>query len=361
MEYFAAWNLAATSDTPGDFANKLDALVRSVSWHVVGELAVKIKSDISDRGADRIYAALLDLAAADPGESGEVLAFLAKCIESARPSQTTVRLLTRAILDYLFSGHVLRVWSTKRDDSFGAQPVSLLINRSGSYYSVVDAEISARLAEMITSGDEGARTDALLFIAEVGWGSNQALAAQWRKSLLSRYSAEFLAEATTDVRLRIMALAVGVISARQVLAMPGGFSTLLQETVMKFSAVHVSARLPWLCQDGSDNDTIKQLTAIGQYLVEHPTLPWARLNSSSEASVYLPTSYSDPFHTMYDDEQVDETSGLAVAATIAIVVEVANIDRNASVALDYPVPPQFRKIFTMWEAGQINLIEIIEE
>jgi hypothetical protein len=52
MEYFAAGQLAATSDTPEELAPKLAPLVHSDNWHVVGELAVKLKGDTTDRRAD---------------------------------------------------------------------------------------------------------------------------------------------------------------------------------------------------------------------------------------------------------------------------------------------------------------------
>jgi NACHT domain len=352
MEYFAAWNLVAMSGTPEDLARRLRTLVGAAIWHVIGELAVKIKSDISDRGADRIYATLLDVGAARQTVPGELLAFLVKCIESARPSQSTVRRLTRTILDYLFSGHVLRVWSTAEDVAVGAQPASLLINQSGSYYPIVEAEISGRLADMITSGDKGFRRDALQFITEVAWGSVRSLAGRWAEGQLDRYSAEIAAESITDARLRLAALAVNGITTRQVLAMPDGFSSLLQGTEMKFSSLRTIAQLPMLCRESSDNWAIPQLTDVGQYLVENPTLPWARIRASDLTSFgYL---------GIRSDALVDEISGLAVAATIAIMCGVAQDDGADSRVLDYPMPAQFRELFGKWAAGEVNLVEIID-
>jgi predicted NACHT family NTPase len=101
LEYFAAAHLAAVSDAPENLARSLAPHVAVGEWDVVGDLAIAIKDRNSDRGADRIYATLLDLA---PAEREPLLKFLAACLPSARPSPVTVRTLTRAVLDYAF-GH----------------------------------------------------------------------------------------------------------------------------------------------------------------------------------------------------------------------------------------------------------------
>jgi hypothetical protein len=355
MEYFAAWNLAATSDTPEDLADELGTLVRSVSWHVVGELAVKIKSNISDRGADRVYGALLDRAAAELGDSGEVLAFLAKCIVSTRPSPANVRRLTHVILDYLFSGHVLEIWSTVEDNSIGAQPASLLINQSGSYYTIVDAEIGGRLAEMITSGDTHTKRDALQFIAEIAWGSQPSPAGQWAIHQLSLYPTEIIAESATDIRLRISALFLNLITSRQVLAMPGGFNSLLRRIPMKFSHFESPAWLYFWSGLSDAPGATEELTKAGQYLIDHPALPWAQIRATDLRSADY------PFGPIRIRNPLDETSGLAISAVVAIICEARQEDRTNSKVFDYPIPTQFREIFTQWAAGEVDLMEIIEE
>jgi hypothetical protein len=352
MEYFAAWNLAATSDTPEDLARELAALVTTVGWHVVGELAVKIKSDISVRGADRIYAEILNLAPANHGKSGEMLAFLAKCMESARPSQAIVRLLTQAVLDYVFAGYILGVWSAERDNALGAQPSSMLINRSGSYYAIVDAEMSDRVANMITGGDEVTKRNALQFICEISYLSDGSRAGQWAKSQIERYQAELIAGATSDARLRNTALAALSITTKQALAMPDGFSTLLYGTELEFSNYSTGAHLFRLWDNYTHDGIELELLTVGQYLIDNPALPWARVRRLDELRTYffLPAG-----------GQVHEAAGLAVAAMAAILCEVKEDKRIPSRVLDYPMPSQFREIFARWATGEINLIEIIEE
>jgi NACHT domain len=354
MEYFAAWNLAATSDTPEDLVRELAALVSTVGWHVVGELAVKIKSDISMRGADRIYTEFINLAPASNGNSGEILAFLVKCIESARPSQAIVRLLTRSVLDYIFfSGYILKVWSAEEDEAIGAQPASLLINRSEGYYSIVDDEISGRLANMINSGQTDGRRNALQFAAEIAWGSRGSKAGQWARTLLSRYPAEITAEAAVDTRLMNTVLAANIVTTRQALAMPNALSALLQRTEMKFTGFWTSAWLPFIGAKESDDNKIEELTVVGQHLVDHPGRPWAKGKASDLLSF--------PLRGMREGSQLDEYSGLAVAATVAMICEAARADRARSAVFDYPMPAQFRELFTRWAAGEVDLVEIVKD
>ena len=85
LEYFAAWHLAVTTDSPEELARILASRIASEGWQVVGELAIKIKGDAIDRGSDRIYVAMLN-AVPSPQERGPLLAFLVTCLQSARPS-----------------------------------------------------------------------------------------------------------------------------------------------------------------------------------------------------------------------------------------------------------------------------------
>lgn len=101
LEYFAAWHLAATSDTPEDLALTLvERKAWQTGWSVVAELAMKIKSDTSDRAVDRIYAVMLHSALASRDRE-DMLALLAGCASATRPSPATVRAVTRAAWDSL--------------------------------------------------------------------------------------------------------------------------------------------------------------------------------------------------------------------------------------------------------------------
>lgn len=133
MEYFAAWNLAATCDAPEDLARALAPRVGSQGWGVVGELAVKLKSDATDRGADRIYTALLD-PALTTASGGPPLQFLAECLASARPSPTSVRALTRAAIDYFER-------SDPSESLSGLAPLRLLFAQKRGYEQPIADEI----------------------------------------------------------------------------------------------------------------------------------------------------------------------------------------------------------------------------
>ena len=166
MEYFAAWNLATTSDTPEDLARELVPLVALDSWHLVGELAVKLKSDMSARGGDRIYASLLDPAVADSlvlPESpvrpprGNHLLFLIRCLDSVKPSPGTIRSLSNAAFEYTFS--------EKRDDR---APLAALIGKSHRHRDIAVTEIWARLARLTTAGNGAGCGKAAMFLITFG-------------------------------------------------------------------------------------------------------------------------------------------------------------------------------------------------
>lgn len=117
----AAAHLAAVSDSPEELARILAPSLREDGWDVVGELAIQVKDRTSDRGADRVYTALLDPALRGEPDSGEFL-FLAGCLDSVRPSPATVRMLTRAILDDTFRW---RTWVRRLADRYAAEITSL--------------------------------------------------------------------------------------------------------------------------------------------------------------------------------------------------------------------------------------------
>ena len=60
MEYFAAYYLASTNDTPEALALALAPKIIRSEWEMVGQLSVQIKDRISVRGAERVITALID-------------------------------------------------------------------------------------------------------------------------------------------------------------------------------------------------------------------------------------------------------------------------------------------------------------
>jgi predicted NACHT family NTPase len=103
LEYFAAAHLAAVCDSPEELARELAPRIARQEWEVVAELAVQIKSNNSDRGAQRIYTALVGDSGQSLQDRSNILQFLARCVRFIEPPPRTVRDLTVAALDHLFS------------------------------------------------------------------------------------------------------------------------------------------------------------------------------------------------------------------------------------------------------------------
>ncbi len=144
LEYFAAAQLAFSEDSPEELAF---ALIRHItpgeSW-VVAELALQIKDRTSDRGAPRVYAALLG---ERRGHSLVTLQFLALCLRSVDPSPQYVRELTRQ----LFTATLDAVLDISPDSSLGSAWRELSSHR-GTYHDVIADEIEAAVARAVGSG-----------------------------------------------------------------------------------------------------------------------------------------------------------------------------------------------------------------
>ena len=193
---------------------------------------------MSDRCADRVYAALLDPTLA-PADAGPRLEFLAKCLVSARPAPATVRPLTRAALDYAVGrGEAVR---------FGLLPLRSLLVYGASYRQPIADEISKRVAVIIASDDASIRIDGLRLIASVPSildvfiagpdrpmrdEENSSFWRDWSQDQSRLYAAEFVSGATKDEELRILALCQDAIGPQVAVAMPGGLSVLATVTAV---------------------------------------------------------------------------------------------------------------------------------
>jgi hypothetical protein len=347
LEYFAAAHLATASDTPEDLAHALAPHVRFVKgWNLVSELAIQIKDRNSDRGADRIYAVLLDPEVA-PGERGPLLMFLAECLESTRPSPTTLRSLTRALLDYRITGESPLV---------GDHPLRLLLSRRrANYQHLVADEISNQIAAMVRSTSEIIRTEGLRLALEIGEGNENPFWTQWSRQQAAWYAREIAAEATRSNQLRILALRAHIISIEQALSMPGGLSSLMQIYSEILSTnppdpYPVSLILSVLQRQIRVADPIRELAAIGRYLSRNPDLPWATGTHYDRTRI----EFASALATL----PLDELSGLGCAAVYAIYYEIFNphaIKREPLYRI--PMPPYFRSLFQDWTKGKANFVK----
>jgi hypothetical protein len=403
MEYFAAWHLAATSDTPEDLARALAPHIASEGWVVVGELAIKIKSDMSDRGADRIYAALLDPAQA-PADSGPLLEFLAARLASARPAPTAVRALTRAAVDYAV-GRGKPIYQ-------GMLPLWALLANGGRYRQSIAEEMSDRIAAMVASNDTSATIDGLRLaftVSPLAWirprrtdtrikEDDRLFWRDWSDEQTRRHASEILSGAERDEDLRRFALYAGALTTADALAMPGGLTPLATVAPIICETgnpewgnfglhpylLDLSAGI--LGEPGRPVPRISELQAIGRYLLADPTPPWIRIALSFGV---LGPSFSRAIARVQLQSR-DEVAKLGEAFALCAALELhyavrAEIDRLApsgsasghpdpllgyltgrlaegTAALpDLPVPAQFRQLFRDWAEKRVSFVEFFDE
>ncbi len=101
MEYFAAYHLTRTSDTPEKLALRLLPKVAAEEWDVVAQLAVQIADKASDRGSERVLRRMLEepRRRARLGRSN-VITFIARCTAFSTVSPTFIRDLMRASIAF---------------------------------------------------------------------------------------------------------------------------------------------------------------------------------------------------------------------------------------------------------------------
>jgi hypothetical protein len=384
LEYFAAAQLVAVCDSPEDLANSLAPHVASEEWQVVGELAIQIKDRGSDRGADRVYRALLDLGLAS-GDRYNLLTFLAACLPSAKPSPAMVRNLTRAALDWHFAAD---------DPWLGNSPLWALLGNSDDYSNQIAEELSDRVHAMIASADHASHADALLLVLEIGHSARNAPLPElleWSAMQAARYAADIAAEAARNAELRTAALRQGAITMEQALAMPGGFAALMDSFSTRAAAGSESYTL-WLWEvlatGNASAGTVADLAAIGRYLLADPALPWVRSPRWARLA-RLARHTAQPLRGITESmgSPPDEFAVLGAAAVICVCCEV-DTDPNGYLTLgspgtdpasvlgryiirrstpghdelpDLPVPTQFRQLFRDWAQRRVNFVEIREE
>jgi len=409
MEYFAAWHLAATSDTPEHLARALAPRIPSEGWGVVAELAIKIKSDMSDRGADRVYAALLDPTLA-PADRAPQLEFLAKCLASARPAPSTVRALTHDALDYAFGrGEPIR---------FGLLPLWSLVVYGVSYRQTIAEELSKRLADIVESDDAPIRADGLRLAAslphltdpllfEIGGTKdyrkiiasleNRSFWQNWSREQSLLHAAEFISGATRDKELRVLALHENMLSPQDALAMPGGLSVLATTKSIIVEKHDNQYRTFWPAYMFSlashlinpsaplSPDNEASFIAIGDYALGQQSPPWIRMPAPDEThSLYV----HDPREIRIP--VLDELGNLGVAIVMCAAVEsawgpqrwfgrllpsAAENDRvnpllwyldhraagGAGELPELPVPVTFRQVLRDWAEKRVSFVEFLAE
>jgi hypothetical protein len=287
LEFFASAHLAYSCDTPEKLARVLAPRVARQEWEVVGELAMQIKNNTSNRGAKRIYTAMLGerRQRAITGRGG-VLQFLARCLRSVDPSPSVVRQLSKEILDRFFTGNA--------NQTALYQPLCWLLASCANCADVVEHELSSQIASMVNSNDPRFRLAGLNLVfwltitLNLGADDNtphvlsgNPIRLYWQEregEYLTAYTQAIRATAVEDAGVRVEAYIKNLIELDDALKMPGGLSPFFTDTPMRAFRVSYIAPFPYnirgLLADQIEDNTLVDLGRIGRYLLTHPETPW---------------------------------------------------------------------------------------
>lgn len=151
LEYFGGYHLARTTDTPEKLARKLAPRVSKGEWDVVAQLAVQICDKHTDKGAIRIFSALLnDKRKRTTGNRMNILSFLARCLDFVQISPKLVRKLTREVLDNAFRAAISETQPTVAEN-FAVY--DLVHSTHHANFDVVSEEFSNVIVEAIEGSD----------------------------------------------------------------------------------------------------------------------------------------------------------------------------------------------------------------
>ncbi|WP_405603415.1 NACHT domain-containing protein [Streptomyces sp. NBC_01410] len=285
LEYFAAAQLASTSDTPEALARRLAPRVARQEWDIVGQLAVQIKERSTEDGGARVFATLLsERRRRSPVGRGNVLAFLARCLTCVDPPPRLVRQLTRATVEHLAGGDA-------GSDEFSG-PVSWLLGSCRHCRDCVSDELSLVIADLVASGDEQRRLTGLRLAASVDVGAAQGSSLSggqefwwdFARRMVSEYAAQYQAAAHIDVGLMDVCLGHGMAGLREYLPrFDSGISSLFVSWPMGFfdSWQPYATRCVFVLLSGEEGSrppfesVVRDCSAVGAWVREHPDPPWA--------------------------------------------------------------------------------------
>jgi hypothetical protein len=146
LEYFAAACLSSTHDSPEQLARHLAGRIARSEWDTVAQLAVQIKAHASERGADRVYKALLtDHRYRSVRSIGNILSFLGRCAAFAQLAPETIRTLARRDFAHLL---------TNPASSMYVEPLAwLMVSAPGEMIGHIKSELEARIDALVRTHD----------------------------------------------------------------------------------------------------------------------------------------------------------------------------------------------------------------
>jgi len=412
LEYFAASHLAASADSPEDLARILAPRIASAGWGVVAELAIRQKGKAIDRGADRVYRTLLDLALAPPDrpapspslpalqprgltgpdrqdEKSSLLGFLAACLPAIRPSPFVVRDLARATLDYAM-GH-------GEPGHPSLEPLFSLLSNGHSYAHAIADELGSRISSLINSGDMTALTEGVRLLVSIPYGIGQDDSI-WRNLIIEQgriHQAAVNSVADLSGQIMILALAHDFITLEDALAMPGGLSKLatVEPTFAEGLARERGAYYSYMTnlafslrESELSTRAAERARAVGRYLLRHGAPPWVNTNYR-ENTLKHEFIFYDLFADGVHVPALDEAGCLGATACLCIILELYLLNRTSvmlpdflvpaegrrpdsliqylncrisghdSALPDLPVPTEFRQLFRDWAGGRVNFVE----
>ncbi|MEU6377074.1 hypothetical protein [Streptomyces sp. NPDC046909] len=338
LEYFAAAQLAALSDTPEALARRLAPRVARQEWDIVGQLAVQIKERTTVDGAGRVFTALLDdRRRRSVAARGNVLAFLGRCLGYVDPPPGTARRLTRASVDHLLAGD-------PADEKFSGPTIALLGN-SWHCRDVVADELSKAIADAVASEDGRRRRTGLLLAAYAGTAvDTEATPELWRfwwgfaRTSIAEHAARLRAAARDHVSLLDACMSHGLTDLNHHLR-SGDLTLSSLFAVWRFgifSGDHLWSPYAFRClvqflryeEDSRPlrESTPRDCSAVGAWVREHPGPPWA--DQPSDVSHYFEYLLEDLETQAHDPAPPDvlDTDGFLGAAVLLLTTLEACAD-----------------------------------
>ncbi|MCX5560735.1 NACHT domain-containing NTPase [Streptomyces sp. NBC_00038] len=391
LEYFTAAFLSSVSDTPEKLAKLLAPHVAKEEWEVVAELAVQMKDRSVDQGAARIYRSLLnDRRYTAVDSRNNLLAFLAACLESVDPPPGVVRELCRNCLSHLFRGGM-------NEQQFYA-PLLVLIRCSGPYREIVASEITAKIDELIESGDAAERMAGLRIAiwcdpqnSTYSRGPLGAIGPEvkhyWRdftEANCLRFEPDLVAAAETDSGFLRLALDRRLVDLEQVLSNPNGFEKLTAEGHP--TGIFGTIWSPYLPSnaiklvtepEGVAEATLEDMAVVGKYICEQPSPPWIRRDNTHWAGFVHPGVDHPVLQPLSSD------AFLGASVLMMIVVELSGdvgfrdaapqdlgylsalypyLLRRDNPEMDLslpplPIPQGLQRTMERWAVGEVNFLQ----
>jgi hypothetical protein len=267
LEYFAGSYLASICDTPEQLAQRLAPHVSRAEWDVVGQLAIQIKDRNIERGAERVYEALLGekRKRAARGRSN-VLGFLGRTLSAVRPRASLVRELSRCVLELFVHEKTLR---QAREEA----PFSALVRNCGELRWVVEEEVDAKVTEMVDCGDPELKLMGLelaCYVSLFGAGEDVELWSNYEKDRALRDRESIVELAHGSQSMLWVALDYEFLHASDVIfGSYGGIVRLFEScpvaTYNTMLGSGTAKRAYWILSGYADEHSLEFFSSIGEW------------------------------------------------------------------------------------------------